>query len=153
LSEPHLEYYAHSLDRLVGQPSLIDTNGAYQLATQWLTAVGVDVSALEKQFPHSVNQLQYLARGATNTVLLPLYYVGLGTNVSPKLMPSGFDPAVEVEILGITKELQDLEINDFSFSHRPLLLITNALELIRTPNPPMKQLQRPTTNSPRKGQS
>ncbi len=36
------------------QPSLIDTNGAYQLAEQWLTAISVDVPALESKYPHSV---------------------------------------------------------------------------------------------------
>jgi hypothetical protein len=62
------------------------------------------------------------------------------------------EPLVSVEVLGTTKELQELRINDkvnnTSFSHRPPLLITNALDLIRTPNPPVKQLQRPATNSP-----
>ncbi len=145
LSEPDVEYYSRNLDKLVGQLSLIDTNGAYKLATQWLATVGVDVPALERQFGHSVNQLLYSPRGATNAVLLPLYYVGFGTNNSPKWKPASYDPAVEVEILGTTKELQDLEINDTSFSRRPLLLITNALELTQTLNPSVKQLQNPAT--------
>lgn len=68
--------------------------------------------------------------------------MGLGTNNTPKWKPASYDPVVEVEILGTTKELQDLEINDTSFSHR-LLLITNALDLVRTPNPSAKQLRDP----------
>jgi hypothetical protein len=145
MDDPETERYSRRLVELAGKPSLIDSNGAYQLATQWLAALDVDVPALEKQFGHSVNQLRYLPSGATNAVLLPLYYVGLGTNNTPKWKPASYDPAVEVEILGTTKELQDLEINDPSFSHRPLLLITNALDLIRTPNPSPKQLQNPAT--------
>src|ERR1035438_2763762 len=39
----------------LSQPTLIDTNGAYQLATQWLAAISMDVPALEK-YPHSVIQ-------------------------------------------------------------------------------------------------
>jgi hypothetical protein len=35
------------------QPSLIDTNDAYQLARQWLTALSVNVSALDK-YPYTV---------------------------------------------------------------------------------------------------
>jgi len=31
-------------------PSLLDTNTAYQLATQWLAAVSVDVGELEKKY-------------------------------------------------------------------------------------------------------
>jgi hypothetical protein len=134
-SEPEVERYAHNLDDLVGKPSLIDANSAYQLATQWLAAVEVNVTALERQFPHAVNQLHYLPSGATNAVLLPLYYVDFG------LKPSHRESPVEVEILGTAKELQDITINDPSFSSRPLLLITNALDLVRTPNPPLKQLQ------------
>jgi hypothetical protein len=135
LSAPDVERYALNLDQLVGKESLINQAQTYELATQWLAAVDVDPVALEKQFPHSVNQLHYLAKGTTNTVLLPLYYVDFG------LKPSHRDSPVEVEILGTTKELQDITINDYSFSSRPLLLITNALDLVRTPNPPMKHLK------------
>ena len=34
--------------KLAAMPSLLDTNTAYQLATQWLAAVSVDVGELEK---------------------------------------------------------------------------------------------------------
>ncbi|MGH7953042.1 MAG: hypothetical protein ACREFE_14160 [Limisphaerales bacterium] len=139
LSEPQTERYARDLDRLVGKPSLINDAQAHELATQWLAAVDVDVAALEKQFPPSVNQLHYLPRGETNTVLLPIFYVDFG------LRPVHRESSVEVEILGTTKELQDLTINNLSFSRRPLLLITNILELVRTPNPPLKHLEREPT--------
>jgi hypothetical protein len=149
LSEHGVEHYANNLDKLIGKSSLIDTNGAYQLATQWLAAVDVDVAALEKtsgpltKGGHSINQLHYQGREATNAVALPLYYVDFGLRHYPAAGPNlkDFDePLVSVEILGMTKELQDLRINDLSFSHRPLLLITNALDLIRTTNLPVKQL-------------
>ena len=38
-------------------PSLIDTNGAYQLAKEWLAAISVDMSALESTSAHSVMQV------------------------------------------------------------------------------------------------
>jgi hypothetical protein len=157
LDAPQTEYYARRLNELVGKPSLIDTNGAYQLATQWLAAVDIDVTALEKQSGllikggHSVNQLHYLARGATNYITLPLYYVDFGSQHFPASgnLKAFDEPLVSVEILGTTKELQELTIGantmggNIPYDHRPLLLVTNALDLIRTSNPPVKQLQNP----------
>ena len=152
LSEPQVERYAHDLDQLVGKPSLIETNSAHQLATQWLAAVEMDMAGIE-QLKWTVHQLHYKALGATNYVTLPLYYVHFGNkHFSASGNLHAFDePLVSVEILGTTKELQDITINDPSFSRRPLLLITNAIDLVRRPNPPVKRLQSPLgiqTNSP-----
>src|ERR1039457_4754566 len=38
------------------RPSLIDSDGAYQLATQWLSAISVDVAALDSRYPHTIFQ-------------------------------------------------------------------------------------------------
>ncbi len=147
IDEHLMERYAHRLDELIGKPSLINEAQAHELATQWLAAVDVDVAALGKQ-KWTVNQLHYLARGATNYVTLPLYYVNFGsihyTN-GPENVKEFDEPMVEVEILGTTKELQDITINDLSFSRRPLLIISNALDLIRTPDPSVKQLKDPSS--------
>jgi hypothetical protein len=139
LMEPYVEYYAHDLDKLVGKPSLIYTNDAYQMATQWLSAIDVDMSRVNK-LKWVVNQLHYLPKGATNTVTLPLFYVDFGSKHYPA---SGnlvaFDkPLITVEILGTTKELQELLINDESFCGRPVLLVTNMYELINTTNRPIR---------------
>jgi hypothetical protein len=144
LSEHHVEYYAHDFDKLLGKPSLIDTNGAYQLATQWLAAVDVDMTRLDK-LKWTLNQLHYLARGATNYVTLPLYYVDFGSKhyAASNNLKAFDEPLVSVEILGATKELQDLIIYDRTLSRRPLLLITNVLDLVQTANPKMKQLEHP----------
>jgi hypothetical protein len=145
IDEHSVERYARRLDELIGKPSLINEAQAHELATQWLAAIDVDVARLDKQ-KWTVNQLRYLALGATNPVTLPLYYVRFGTihyTNGPANHREFDEPIVEVEILGTTKELQDLTINDLSFSRRPLLLITNALDLLRTPDPPTKHLERP----------
>jgi hypothetical protein len=137
-----VERYADNLDALVGQPSLIDTNGAYQLATQWLAAVDIDMSALNK-LKWTVNQLHYKPLGATNYVTLPLFYVDFGNQHFPARGESkAFDePLVSVEILGTTKELQEmLFVHGLSFSRRPTMLITNILELTRAPDLPEKRL-------------
>lgn len=138
------ERYSRRLEELIGKPSLIDTNGAYQLATQWLAAVDIDMAALNK-LKWTVNQLHYKTLGATNYVTLPLFYVDFGNKHYPASgnLHAFDEPLVSVEVLGTTKELQDLEIKDLSFSRRPLLLITNALDLIRTPKLLEKRLQTP----------
>jgi hypothetical protein len=143
MSRPAVEYYADNLDGLVGKPSLIDTNGAYQLATQWLAAVDIDMAALNK-LKWTVNQLHYKGRGMTNYATLPLYYVDFGNIHYPAdgNIPAFDKPQVSVEVLGTTKELQELMIKDLSFSRRPLMLVTNVLEMIRTPVPPIKQMRR-----------
>lgn len=123
-------------------PSLIDTNGAYQLATQWLAAVGLDVGALEKKYQPKVEQQWFWSQpglnvyhppGDSNKTMLPIYDVIWGTNSTQY-------PA-RVQILGTTKELMVLNFSDFSVSRRPLLVITNAVELINIPDPPLVQLE------------
>ena len=151
LSEHEVEYYANDLDKLIGQPSLINDSEAHELATKWLAAVDVDVPSLEKKYPPEVNRLRYLPKNSTNIIELPFYFVHWGwqyySNADNSVSSS--TPLVEVKILGTTKEFVELHTLDTSFSRRPLLLITNALELIRTPNPSVKRLQlHPTqTNS------
>ena len=146
LDAPGVERYATRLNELVGKPSLIDTNGAYQLATQWLTAVDVDMAAL-RQLKCSINQVHCLPRGFTNWVVLPLYYVDFGTNYYRAGTPKDplDQPLVSVEILGTTKELQELRIQNTSLSRRRLLIITNALDFTRTFHPPTKHLEHPST--------
>jgi hypothetical protein len=138
LSEHLVEYYSHDLDKLVGKTSLIDTNGAYQLATQWLASVDMDIPALRK-LKYTVNQLHYRATGTTNVVTLPLFYVDFGTRhhhwPAGSTMKDYDEPLVSVEILGTTKELQEMKLNDGSLSKRPLMIITNGLDLVREPDP------------------
>jgi hypothetical protein len=147
LDAPDTEYYARRLDELVGKPSF-DTNGAYQLATQWLARVDMDMPAINK-LVWTVNKLHYKALGATNYVTLPLYYVDFGSKhyAASENLKAFDEPLISVEVLGTTKKLQELTINDLFFSRRPLLLITNALDLIRTPNSSLKQFPA-STNFP-----
>jgi hypothetical protein len=153
ITEHSLERYARNLDQLVGQPSLINEAQAHQLASQWLAAVDVDTVALDKQ-KWEVHQLRYLAKGATNVVTLPIYYVDFGSihYTNGPVNNLEFDePRIHVEILGTTKELQDITINDGPLLRRPLLLITNAVDLARMHDPRPKQFNKSspimTTNS------
>ncbi len=93
----------------------MSTNTAYQLATDWLVAVSVDVKVLEQQFPGAVRQHFY--RGtAGNKVLLPIFDVLWGKPDAP---------AVIATIYGPTAELLQLRQNNESFSLRPTRAITN----------------------------
>jgi len=140
---------------LASTPSLIDSNGAYQLATQWLTSVSVDVPALEQKYKSNVRQWFFWGKPenlpkdqwsvpaitSTNKTMLPIFDVRWG---------DGETPPVKVTILGSTKELLQLRMEDSSFSRRPPLVITNALELDDIPDPQVKHLQQiqgPETNS------
>ncbi|MGH7977546.1 MAG: hypothetical protein ACREE6_02435 [Limisphaerales bacterium] len=151
LDAPTVERYALRLDQLVGKPSLINDAQAHALALKWLAALDVDMAKLT-QLKWTVHQLRYLPRGATNVVVLPIYYVDFGNLHFPASgnLHAFDEPMVSVEVLGTTKELQDVKINvqALYLCHRPLLLITNALDFIRTPNPQVKRLQPMQTNSP-----
>jgi hypothetical protein len=127
----------------VKMPSLIDTNAAYQLATNWLSAVSVDVAALNRQYSVSVGQPHFWKnpRVDTNLVALPIYQVKWGCD-------AGGNAQVAVEIFGPTKELMDLTMTDQSFLTHTNLYLTNSTELNNVPNPP-KNLAPPETLGPR----
>jgi hypothetical protein len=129
-------------DEWARTPSLIDTNGAYQLAAQLLSAVDVDVAALEKEYKPVVEQQWcwnqpglnvYHPPGDTNKTMLPIFTITWGTN--------WVEYPAQVQILGTTKELMKLYYSDFSASSRPQLVITNAIELNNIPDPTIKQLE------------
>lgn len=121
-------------EELAVTPSLLNGIQAYQLATQWLTAVSVDVVGLERKHKAIISQQPFhYPRSGTNVVLLPIYYVSWG---------EGDTPPVRITLLGTTKELMELRLEDSSFSRRPPLVVTNAWELNSIPDPPVKQLQR-----------
>ena len=129
--------YHPSFDKLAVTPSRIGDAGAYQLATQSLAAVSVDVASMEKKIKPLVWRQPYrYPDGTTNEVLLPFFYVQWG---------QGDFPAVRVTIDGTTKEVLGISMEDTSFSRRPPLVIPNARKLNDTPDPPVKHLQRGQT--------
>jgi hypothetical protein len=130
--------------------SLISSNGAVQLATQWLASVDIEVGALEKKHIPKVEQQWFWNQpglnvhhppGDTNKTVLPIFSVTWGGD------------AVQVKILGTTNELMELRVGDSTFSHRPLLIITNAIELNNIPDPPLKHLERSPASETTSGRS
>lgn len=97
-----------------GMKSLVDTNTAYVLASNWLTKLDVDVTKLQNTYPVQVVQEYYFSGGlqAKETkVMLPRYEVRWGTNET--------EPAVWISIFGPTKQPIHIRQTDSSFSHRP----------------------------------
>ncbi len=149
---------------LAERPSLLDTNSAYQLATQWLASISVNISELERTSPPVIFQIpqrENTMRKAeifgefSNNVAVPLFLIGwdeetMNPRIRELLKSRHLDPnrplpprrpnpmsPVFVEILGTTKELISLDIRDASLLKRPALQITNADELLG-PLPPPK---------------
>ena len=139
------------------QPSLIDTNGAYQLARQWLSALSVDMDALEQKYPHRVVEMTArttVARdrarsrpGATNR---PPEHA-TATDKTPTASPvfrltwggrsAGSPPVsaplqITMEILGSTKQCLGLQIQNPDLLKSPPLQVANAAKLLGpTPTP------------------
>lgn len=123
----------------------LTTNSAYQLATQWLRSVDVDVNALEQKYPPQVAQLFYYDAPVTwklgetpppNTPkkLLPIFDVSWGGDPDST-------PPVWVQLEGINQSLIHLRMEDTRFSRRPPIVITNRDELLKQPDPPQKKLR------------
>lgn len=109
--------------------SLIGTNEAYQLATNWLVKLEVDISALEKAHPPQVTQEYYYRGGkvsADRIVMLPRYEVKWGTNQ--------MRPAVWISIFGPTKEPIHIRQEDAAFSRRPKGLVKDVERLLSISN-------------------
>ena len=120
-------------------PSLIDTNGAVQLAKQWLASIDIDIGALEKKYGSKMEIEQAFfwdPPGTTNKTMLPIFNVKWDGD------------SARVRILGTKKELMGLVLRDSSLSRRPSLVLTNAEELNNIPDPPKMPLQRPPSAAP-----
>jgi len=130
---------------LAERPSLLDSNGALELARKWLDRMGIGIEKLESEGSPIVFQVPARRRDATgrtlegvsNNVRVPLFQIvwgGNGFNGAPRriLIPQrpGSHSAVFVEILGTTSELIRLEIHAANISRRTALQLTDAEELL-----------------------
>jgi hypothetical protein len=144
---------------LANRPSLLDTNTAYALAKESLASLSIDVAALEKKYPPRIFQPRGKKRGpdaqilpgSENILAVPLFMIGWGEEPEipnlpeqlrqlnrprPNRPPSDRSP-VYVELLGTTRELLELKINDASLFTRPALQLADADKLLG-PTPPPK---------------
>jgi hypothetical protein len=99
--------------------SLIGTNGAYRLASNWLSLIDVDVHELEKTNKAEVQQRWFWGGGSPERrVLLPIFEVGWG----------GSKTTVTVD--GRTKQVIEIRQEDDSFSRRPRELVKGLDKLL-----------------------
>ncbi|HET7624593.1 MAG TPA: hypothetical protein VFM25_04950, partial [Verrucomicrobiae bacterium] len=113
------------------RPSLVTSNGAYQLATQWLGALSVDVAALEQKNPPHIrrepaDEMDADGTSSTNWFPGPLFQISWGTNEPPF---SWANP-IWIRLIGSTKEPLSVTIRDTSFFISPPMVLTNAGELL-----------------------
>ncbi|MDH7502780.1 MAG: hypothetical protein QHJ82_08740 [Verrucomicrobiota bacterium] len=117
--------------RFAEMKSLISTNEAYQLATNWLVAIDVDIEALEKRHPPKVTQRLFYpdAKGFNDApelrkqvLTLPIFDIQWGDIPMRSGNTPDSIPALSVTIFGPTKELLAFHLIDRSLSLRPDLI-------------------------------
>lgn len=111
-------------------PSLVNTDEAYQLATQWLASIDVNIALLKKKYglQAKIEQSFFWNQpglglvhppGDTNKTMLPIFNVTWGEG------PGGEHP-VQVRVFGPTKELMELHLFDSSLSRRPPMILSSV---------------------------
>lgn len=111
--------------------SLLGTNEAYQLATQWLSAIEIDVKELERKHPVQVKQRFFYPDAIDadeqppdalkRKIMLPAFAIEWG---------KGLNPAVQISVFGPTKELTRMYIRDTAVIRRPKLSLRNPERLL-----------------------
>lgn len=103
----------------------MDTNAAYQMATQWLEAVSVNVKALNHDCKVTVRA--WTPEGANGKHFVPLYRVyWVAKGMKNKGSVAG------VELLLPTKSLQQLYVKKSAYILRNSLQVTNLIHLLET---------------------
>jgi hypothetical protein len=101
------------------------------MATNWLSAMFVDVRDLERNDHAEVRQRVRWDSSGQTKALLPVFDVRWG---------HWEKPVVDVSISGVNKQIIHLRIEDTSFSKRPTELIKNRDELLAIPDGEFQKL-------------
>jgi len=105
------------------EKSLIDTNDAYRLATNWLTLLSIDVQRLERAAPPRSEQRMYSDRPGRPQPI-PIFDVIWG---DPRY------PHVNIRIDGRTREMIYIRLEE-NFSKRPARLLKDREKLAAIPD-------------------
>jgi hypothetical protein len=108
----------------------MNTNSAYQSATQWLAAASMDVEAINRDCNVHVEALT--PEGKNGASFVPLYRV-----YWTEKKGDSFAPAASIEFLEPTKSLRQLRVNKTEYILRQPLQITNLDFLLSQTNAPM----------------
>jgi hypothetical protein len=113
----------------------MDTNAAYQLATQFLKAASMDVEALNRDCNWSIRA--FTPEGKNGAHFVPVYWVSW-----VKKGEEGRGSTTSVELCEPTKMIRQLRVNESQYILRRPLEITNLDFLLSQTNAPA------TTNAP-----
>lgn len=128
-------------------PPPLKTAEIYQIATNWLASIDVNLDMLEKsRLPNPVREEEDRLPGASGPQ--PVYFVAWGTNyyglnyLAKILYTNEWSPSVLVEI-GPRNELLQLSVGDLTYYRRPPTLMNGpeVWRIVHTPDPPLRQLQ------------
>jgi hypothetical protein len=120
--------------------SLIDTNGAYDLATNWLAALGLDLATMERKYRLNFIQWRYYPEGTGGKVsMLPVYTVEWPGFIL-RSQPKRESAVVSVTVFGATKELVEYHVLDDSLFLRPRIQIKDPEELLAIPDEEFRKL-------------
>ncbi len=112
--------------------SQIDTNAPYQLATQWLDAVSMDVAGLNRDCEvHIVPDRYWDNPKLHQKTFVPIYEVYW---LSPLNRKKGYGDAASVRLFLPTKTLMSLRVEDPKYILRPPITFTNLAELLSDTN-------------------
>lgn len=115
--------------------SRIDTNAAYQLATQWLAAARMDVASLNRDCQVHIEPDRF-ANGEEDRSgkFVPIYFVYWE---SAQNKAEGYGNVASVKLLAPTKTLISLRVEDSKYILRPPLVFTNLAYLLSQTNAPV----------------
>ncbi|HEV2454130.1 MAG TPA: hypothetical protein VGY98_07705 [Verrucomicrobiae bacterium] len=125
----------------------------YQIATNWLAAIDINLDMLEKsRLPHPVRQEKRTLPGASSPE--SVYFVAWGTNyyglnyLAKILYTNEWSPSVLVEV-GPNNELLQLSVGDLTYYRNPPTLIPSETfwRAVHTPDPPLDQLRNPVVTA------
>jgi hypothetical protein len=145
LVRTHLEQeYGQLKERYRWPLSRIDTNAAYQLATQWLTAVAMDVKGLNRDCRLSIRP--WIPEGGKYFV--PVYWICWSKKAKP--LPPHVEiaaehewvPVASVEMLLPTKSLRQMHVEESEYILRKPVTITNVDYLLSQTNTPLNRAPR-----------
>ena len=110
--------------------SVIDTNGAWELATNWLAKLDVNVPALETKYRRKMMQWRYYPQGEGGpVVMLPVFQAEWHGKIL-RSQPNQERAAVALTVFGATKELLEYHVYDDSLFSRPALQIKGRDKLL-----------------------
>jgi len=120
------------MEQLSKVHSVIDTNDAYQIASNCLTSIGMDVGKLQEK--ESLVVLQDYSKAANGSRLpVPLFHVTWGDRGADEL-GHHIGPVVSIMISGINRELLSLLIKANPYSKRSYTLVKDMDKLLAIPD-------------------